>query len=310
MTPLTLKLLCGSCRMHSAIVSPTLQSQCRLQLPLKWPRSWKRRQQSTNAQSGFLCVRLMDAGSARWEINATLRERGFQHVGSPDQYRGPIRVGNSVTEIILDIPDLTFVKLPRIEFVDRAALALPVIAHLEDGTGLCYADRSLLRLDPYQPGASILRILGQAEETIAKSLAGKVQNEVATEFPSYWRGQNILVLFDRNKQTQRARFAVANDGRARSQTLLVEDKQHIPAGFRKGGAVAVVSAAGNLHAQQSSLCLKIWRNSRSGSCSRRHWKKLLCLHWLPSWYKETRCLLPQRMAGSGAKSICLKNCSY
>ncbi|MEO9687303.1 MAG: ThiF family adenylyltransferase [Nitratireductor sp.] len=181
-----------------------------------------------------------------------------------------MRIGHTTAEVEIDIPDLEFVELPKIRFVDRSSVSLPIIAHLEEGTGLCYADRSLLRLDRFRPGASILRVLREAEATIAKSLAGGALLEVATEYPSYWGGSNVLVMFGRSTTARTARLAVPNSLNSSTQLLLVNDKQHIPAGFQTGRSAITVHASTDIGAGTNILVpktlgqLREWYEEQSG----------------------------------------------
>jgi molybdopterin/thiamine biosynthesis adenylyltransferase len=216
----------------------------------------------------------MDEQDARWEIAATLKERGFRHVGpKPDQYRGSLTIGHVKAEIDLDIRDLDFVTLPTVEFVDRKALPLRLIAHLEQGSGLCYADRTLLRLDRFQPGPSILRILEEAEKTIAKSLAGQALAEVAREYPRYWKGTNVQVLIPKGKQSSAGYLAV--DREAGGQVLLLDNGQTLPRQFRKACDVRIVGVADDLvpaaaFVSPSTLSdLELWHNAQAVSGNRR-----------------------------------------
>ncbi len=174
----------------------------------------------------------MDQQDARWEISKTLEGRGFRHTGPhPDKYRGRIVVGHERAEIEIEIPDLEFVRLPRIKFVDPSTLSPRTIAHLELGTGLCYADGTLLRLDKYRPGASILRVLEEAEKTIAKSLAGQAAVEMALEYPRYWGGRNIQVLVEKSDLHIEARVATSTDLQANQVFVLIGKDQPVPFGF-------------------------------------------------------------------------------
>lgn len=187
----------------------------------------------------------MEEMQARWEVHDTLRRKGFKHVGpGPDQYRGPLRIGHTSVEINLDIPDLSFTVLPRIEFVDRGTVPLPLIAHLEQGTGLCYADGTLMRLDRFAPGASILRVLEEAETTIAKSQAGKAPIEISQEFPRYWSSDYIQVLVSKTDTISEGYLALPVGGSG-SEILLLANEHPAPAGYDRRQAVAIIHVAGN-----------------------------------------------------------------
>lgn len=188
----------------------------------------------------------MEEIQARWEVHDTLRRKGFKHVGpGPDQYRGPLQIGHTSVEIGLDIPDLSFTVLPRIEFVDRATVPLPLIAHLEQGTGLCYADGTLMRLDRFAPGASILRVLEEAETTIAKSLAGRAPIEVSQEFPRYWSSDYVQVLVSKTNPASEGYLALPERGSDSESVLLLANGHPAPAGYEHRQAVAMIHVAGD-----------------------------------------------------------------
>lgn len=158
----------------------------------------------------------------RWEISSTLTSKGFVHCGpGPDQYRGQLKVGHLDVAVEVNIADLNFVLLPRIKVLDREKLPLDVIAHLETGTGLCYAERALLRLDPYSPGASVLRVLSEAEETLKRSLANRARTEIALELPRYWDGLPALVLLPEEGNESRAKLVFLQGDNAPDLPLLV-----------------------------------------------------------------------------------------
>lgn len=189
----------------------------------------------------------MSERDALWEIDATLKKKGYIYIGpKPSCYKGPIAIGHRLTDIEIEIPDLDFVTLPKIRFLDRTALPSKVIAHLEQGLSVCYADRSLLRLDRFQPGASILRVLEEAERTIHKSLSGRSAAEIELEFPYYWKGVGVEVLFAKQEKKKAARLAIPLKDTTSVAILLVASNQNIPPGFAAGRAVMIVNADRNL----------------------------------------------------------------
>lgn len=180
---------------------------------------------------------MISEADARWEIHETLKEKGFRHVGpGADQYRGFITAGHVKAEIELNIPDLRFTALPTIHFVDRAAFSTSMMAHLEQGTGVCYADDALLRLDPEAPGASILRVLIETENTIRKSQNQSGRREIAAEYSRYWAGDKIFVFGGLVEQGKAAKLAL---GKRTDQRLLLAANENPPAGFRDGRTVTV-----------------------------------------------------------------------
>lgn len=175
----------------------------------------------------------MDEQQAFWKIKSTLEYKGFKFINlSPYKFEGEIVVGHEKAKIRLTIADLSFVDLPKIEFVDRNAFSLSLIAHLENGNGLCYADRTLLRLDQFDPGGSILRVLEEAENTINKSLAGNAPKEIALEYPSYWKGPTIQILIDDPQFSGDAKVAIKYETNS-TQLLLVGKNQSIPVGYEE-----------------------------------------------------------------------------
>lgn len=215
----------------------------------------------------------MDQQQAFWEIKTTLEKKGFQYLDSgPHRFEGPMAVGHEIARIQLTIPDLSFIELPKVEILDRHSLTPTLIAHLEQGTGLCYADRTLLRLDQFNPGGSILRILEEAEKTINKSLAGKASDEMALEYPSYWKGQTVQILIDTSSFIGRAHLAL-QDNLSSKLMLLVGADQKLPMGFKKVDNVTVVSTTSNLHPLDNMKVpktlaeLEMWHNYQDIECS-------------------------------------------
>lgn len=183
----------------------------------------------------------MEEQKARWQISNTLRERGFKYVGpGPDQYRGRLAVGHEWVEVEINVPDLDFVTFPTVTLVDREKLSLPLLAHLEQ-TGLCFADRSLLRLDPYQPGASVLRTLAEAERTLVKSMAGRARDEISQEYPLYWKGEQVFIVIPKGTNAKCAVFAIDTE---RDQKLLVKKDCALPGGYKVGNEAAIFQSTG------------------------------------------------------------------
>lgn len=180
---------------------------------------------------------MISEDDARWQISQTLLERGFRYVGpGPDQYRGPIMAAHERVEVEIVVPDLHFTELPRIHFLDRNALPSILIAHLEEGTGLCYANRQLLRLDPTQPGASILRVLEEAENTISRSMNKRAAPEIALEYPRYWGGLKIYIQLASAMARDTAQLFTRPDKQA---VILAKSRDVLPPGYSPGRSVCV-----------------------------------------------------------------------
>lgn len=138
----------------------------------------------------------MNEAERRQKIIATLKERGFlQDTGVSDFcFKGSVYIGHSKVNIELQIPDTLFSVLPIVRLIDRAQLPQTAIAHLEAFDRVCYANLSLLRLDPANAGGSALRVLEEVKSALEKSLAGRAQKEIATEFARYWDGYSITFI--------------------------------------------------------------------------------------------------------------------
>lgn len=175
----------------------------------------------------------MLAQDARWEINATLTEKGFRHCDSrPDAYRGSLRVGHTSVEIEIDVVDLAFAKFPKVKLLSRGQLSGIQIAHLETDNGICYADETLLRLDSYQPGASVLRVLEEVQATILKSFAGRSADEIAAEYQRYWAGRPLQVVFPKSVGQTKAFIAQPIRGSKATQPLVLRRGDECPKGYQ------------------------------------------------------------------------------
>lgn len=137
----------------------------------------------------------MTEADSKWKIDATLRSVGFERVDSSlSQYRGHLKPSGYEVEVELTVPDGRFVELPTLKVLNKEVLPVDVVAHIERDERLCFGDKQLLRLDRYNPGGSILRILEQAKETLNKSLGGQNAIEIQEEFPAYWNGGDAQLL--------------------------------------------------------------------------------------------------------------------
>jgi hypothetical protein len=59
-----------------------------------------------------------------WEIDQTLKARGFKFLRPPLIYRGPIFPHGHEAIVEITIPDTTFVKMPEIKLVDKRLVLL------------------------------------------------------------------------------------------------------------------------------------------------------------------------------------------
>lgn len=135
---------------------------------------------------------MTDQQDRRWSISSALKGVGFSYHTPPDTYRGKIRCGHLSVGVELRITDLEFSEKPTVHLLDRDQIASDVLAHLEAETGICYSDGQNLRLDPYDPGGSILRVLKEVETTLDTSMNANGLREIGREYPSYWKGGTVL----------------------------------------------------------------------------------------------------------------------
>ena len=158
----------------------------------------------------------MNEADARWKIDATLKSVGFERIDSSlSKYRGQLKPSGYQVEIDLTVPDGRFVELPTLKVLNKEILPVDVVAHIERDERLCFGDKQLLRLDRYDPGGSILRVLQQATETLNKSLGGGNVIEIQEEYPAYWGGGDAqsLTLFHKLDGLKTAKVGLTDDKR-------------------------------------------------------------------------------------------------
>lgn len=123
-------------------------------------------------------------------IDATLKARGFEFVRPAAVYRGPVMVHGTAATVEIDIPDVSFSRLPVVKLIDRSNLSVKDVAHLADDHNVCYHDGALV-LDLYNPGGSILRVLADVATAIERSFAGGAIVEFERELAAYWQGKTV-----------------------------------------------------------------------------------------------------------------------
>lgn len=129
----------------------------------------------------------MNARDALRAIDSTLKNIGFKETGPGiADYEGPIKVHGKPVDVTLSIPDLRFTSKPKIFLKDRSQIPLELLAHVEAGTGICYASGAGLPIDLYHPGQAILRILEEVRRTLELSYAGRARLEIVDEYQHYW----------------------------------------------------------------------------------------------------------------------------
>lgn len=138
----------------------------------------------------------MDEQESRHSIIATLQAKGFeQDLGASCLvFSGELAIGHVKVPILMSVPDVSFVKLPEVRIADMSRLPMPKMAHVEQVNRVCFASIEVLRLDPYDPGGSVLRVLEEVKKALETSLNDGLEAEVAKEFPRYWGGVSFLLF--------------------------------------------------------------------------------------------------------------------
>ena len=176
-----------------------------------------------------------------WTIDATLKAKGFVLVRPPAVYHGPISVHGRTVTVEIDIPDVTFVKMPELRLIDRSNLRLDEIAHLHTDQGICYLGEGGLPLDLYDPGGSVLRVLKEGEAALERSFGGAVTQEYESELASYWRGDNVFVALGFSQTSRIGQAEIIDIGMETRRRFVVVAKgawQHLKPRFR--GTVSVL----------------------------------------------------------------------
>ncbi|TYC61397.1 thiamine biosynthesis protein ThiF [Rhodobacterales bacterium] len=138
----------------------------------------------------------MDKTKAIQIIDATLRARGFEYIGSGScDYQGSVSVHGNKVDIKLFIPDVQFASKAKAYLVDREQIPLETLAHIETEYGICYASGAGLPLDFYEPGQAVLRILAEIERTLELSYKGRARQEVVDEYQFYWDADLGIRIF-------------------------------------------------------------------------------------------------------------------
>jgi molybdopterin/thiamine biosynthesis adenylyltransferase len=137
-------------------------------------------------------------GDPIWTVSTTLKEKGFSLSYPPSTYRGSIHAHGNSAAIEIEIPDLTFVEMPKVRLLSREGLPSKPLAHINSDDTICYVGEGGLPLDLYDPGGSVLRVLREAEIALERSFGGGAGNEFEGELASYWQGRfNVYVTLPR-----------------------------------------------------------------------------------------------------------------
>ncbi|WP_349962426.1 ThiF family adenylyltransferase [Rhizobium sp. ZPR3] len=134
---------------------------------------------------------------ARLEVHAALGDLGFERDyrrSGRFVYTGTLdRTGLSVP-VSIEITDFDFVDYPTIKITPQFALPDRKLPHVlgVDRT-VCYYAKGAVILDRYDPAGTVLQCLNKCEDVIRKALGGKLNDDFAEEFGSYWSMVNSLV---------------------------------------------------------------------------------------------------------------------
>lgn len=181
---------------------------------------------------------MTDEQNRRWTISAALKTKGFKYHAPPDTYRGPVQCGHQKIDVELRIADLDFGEKPSVHIVDRRQIDSDILAHLETESGICYSDGQNLRLDPYDPAGSVLRVLAEVETTLNTSMNKNGLSEISREYPSYWKGATVLFPFPLEADVTTGSIVGTQSGR-----FLFVPEGHsggVPGGAKPGSISAVV----------------------------------------------------------------------
>ncbi|MHA6287138.1 ThiF family adenylyltransferase [Maricaulis sp. CAU 1757] len=131
-------------------------------------------------------------------IRETLRQIGFERSADPNRYSGELNFGHKRLRVTLHVPDIGFLSKPEVYVDDLSELPNGARPHLEgpNHNRVCYAAPGTLRLDPYDPGGSVLAVLKMAEDTLADSLGVRPLSAITMEYSSYWGDRGFYLVDD------------------------------------------------------------------------------------------------------------------
>lgn len=228
----------------------------------------------------------MDQRAALLEIDATLRAKGFKPAarGVAD-YDGQIRVHGKPVDVLVSVPDVRFAEKPRVHLKDKSQIPVEVLAHVESGTGICYASGAGLPIDLYKPGEAVLRVLEQARATLELSYGGKGRAELVDEYQAYWNA-------DLPVRCLLARSAIRDNGKARAfyarqgeKTLFIAVADHarlpgyetaLPSDVTFWVGDELIGPVGDMIVPRTLSDLKIWLKGHRAFQSRK-WESVLTL---------------------------------
>ena len=190
---------------------------------------------------------MADGGRVAGEIERAFRHVGFQRDWSATptlRYRGSLKCHNTVVELVVDVPDLDFVRPPDIRVNDLSSLPSKVLPHIFGGDGgLCYMQRNVTTLDRYDPCGTILFCLEQAKRTLEDAISGRSERDIAAEFFAYWGNFGYVDLpksFTGSSAVQT--ILAVRENATFPDTLIVTEKGDLPVALRRRHSALVGNA--------------------------------------------------------------------
>jgi molybdopterin/thiamine biosynthesis adenylyltransferase len=134
---------------------------------------------------------------AQLEIHAALNDLGFERVYEQRgkfRYNGVLDKTGLAVPVSIEITDLDFIEYPSIKIAPQFELSGRRIPHvLGIERNICYYARGAVVLDRYDPAGTVLQCLTKCEDVIRQALHGRLNDDFADEFGSYWSAVNSLV---------------------------------------------------------------------------------------------------------------------
>ncbi|MBA4227707.1 MAG: hypothetical protein C0456_13850 [Hyphomonas sp.] len=174
---------------------------------------------------------MINRTDALWQIRTTLSVRGFiPDKLDPRRFVGTLVVGHHTIDVVVEVPDLDFIQLPRVHLQNRHQLPWDVIAHQRRETGICYGLQGHYSLDPAFPGAAILRVLADCVKALLSSAKGRGAEEAAREYAAYWGGPSVCLISPLRQGTRLTAYRRNVLGRG-PNSLLASSQADLPQGY-------------------------------------------------------------------------------
>lgn len=138
-----------------------------------------------------------DCNFARLQIHDALLSQGFVRdytKRGESFYNGVIDKTGLSVPVSIEIHDFNFLSYPVIKIASHYDLPNRKLPHVL-GTQriVCYYAKGTVILDRYDPAGTVLQCLKKCEDVIRNAIRGKLDDDLADEFASYWSTVNSLV---------------------------------------------------------------------------------------------------------------------